>query len=160
MRLGTRAVGTTPAVPPRLDWFSVFTNRVSDRNPVCRIRENKKPLRETQGPPAPVSLYEDGALLPDLLRPDNGGVSGESYCQPILVAFAFPTPRPIHRLRYHPISTVQGLSGVRFGDYSSGSQSLSINCRYYTIAWAACQKRICMNSHCFEFDKKGRSVYT
>ena len=89
--------------------------------------ETKNPCVKHKGQHTPVSLYEDGALLPDPLRPDNGGVSGKGYYQPILVAFAFPTPRPIRHLRYHPISTVQGLSAVRFDDYFSGSQSFRID---------------------------------
>ena len=91
-------------------------------------------------------------------RPDNGGVSGTCYyvnhCSPadspahsrpaLLPRFHLsfnyvaqlrssttvhrPTPRPIHVLRCCPVSTFRGLSGTRFGRYSSGSRSFAFGC--------------------------------
>ena len=91
----------------------------------------------------PVSLGPSSLAGPR--RPDNGGVSGTGYCVirtvwsvlcgqilPLtlfaVVTVHRPTPRPIHALRCCPVSTVPGLSGTRYGRYSSGSRSFAFGC--------------------------------
>ena len=104
----------------------------------------KNPLHETQGKPAPVSLIAAsqfwdlrhwlgrGALI-TVASP--GPATVWSVLCGILPLTLFPavtvhrpTPRPIHALRSCPISTVPGLSGTRFGRYSSGSRSFAFGC--------------------------------
>ena len=63
----------------------------------------------------------------DSLRPDNGGVSGKSYCVSLMIfadTVRFPTPQSIHALRCCVLRTRWTLSEARFERYYSGSQLL------------------------------------
>ena len=116
-----RGEGETPAVPPA---------STATKNPCVKAQR----LRQ--------SHFVGSGRVRRFPLPDNGGMPGEDYtrCRLPVPRFAAQLPSPFTACAAIPVSAYWGLSGTRFGCYSSGSTLFVIGCWWHCKeAQADCQ---------------------
>jgi len=106
-------------------------------------------LRETQGPSAPVSLYEDGACGPILCAQVTVASPGKATANRNRLLSPFRLPGPFTICATIPFPPCR--DSLRFASMTTlpvHSHLLSIGC-YYTPSGRACQERMVVNFRSF-----------